>query len=387
MRTEVLKVDRQRGDGNDQNQAPEAQSLPRDALRRVVEVLSRGGLVAFPTETVYGVAACVNKPEAMDRLRDLKSRTADKAFTIHIGSREDALAFAPNLSGLARRFMRKAWPGPLTLVVSVQDPASAPVMTRLNGSALSAMYYHNTVGLRYPDDPVAEAMLRAVDVPVVAASANKSGHAPPWTAEDVLKHFDGRIDVLVDAGRTKYSKPSTIVRVTDTAYEVVREGVYDAGIVERLSVLRLLFVCTGNTCRSPMAEGLVKKLLAERLGTDTAELPERGVVVMSAGTAGGFGPASEYAVQVMADRGADVSQHQSAHLSAEMIRQADHVFVMTRMHRDRVLEMVPSAEDRVKLLVDNEEVRDPIGGDKDEYEQCAQMIERGVRARLEEVTL
>jgi protein-tyrosine phosphatase len=371
MGTEVIKVDPENAYG--------------DTVRRAVEVLDQGGVVAFPTETVYGVGARVDRPEAMGRLRALKSRPADKAFTVHIGSREDAFAFAPECPPLASRLMRKAWPGPLTLVVGLEDPGAAPASRSLNGVAMKAIYYNNAVGLRYPDDSVAEAVLRAVKAPMVAASANEAGLAPPLDAADVLENLDGRIDVLLDAGPTKYSKPSTIVRVTADGYEMIREGVYDAGIIERLSVLRILFVCTGNTCRSPMAEGIARKMLADKLGCHPDELPGRGVVVTSAGTGGGFGAASDNAVQVMSERGIDVTQHQSSGLTAEAIQQADHVFVMTTMHRNRVLDIVPAAEDRVRLLLDAEDVRDPVGGDRDEYERCAQIVEGGVRARLEEV--
>ncbi len=257
----------------------DAREVDVEVIRHAAEVLRDGGLVAFPTETVYGLGARADDAGAIARLRQVKGREARKAFSVHIASRDDVKSFAPRLSGLAGRFIRKGWPGPLTLIVSVEDPASAPVMVGRDGFAAEAMYYDNAIGLRCPEDPVAHELLRSVGAPVVAASANPAGRPPPLTGDEVRKSLAGRIDLLLDSGRTKYTKPSTIVRVTATTYEIVREGVYDAGIIERLATARLLFVCTGNTCRSPMAAALAEHLIAQRLGCSAAELSARGVVI------------------------------------------------------------------------------------------------------------
>ncbi len=373
MSTQVIQIDSARVD--------------IDAIHRAGDVLRDGGLVGFPTETVYGLGARADDAAAVARLREVKGREVRKGFTVHIASRDDVKSFAPRMTGLARRFVRKGWPGPLTLIVSVEDPASVPIMAGRDGGAAEAMYFENTIGLRCPDDPVAHELLRAVGAPVVATSANPAGKPPPMTGDDVLKELDGRIDVLVDSGVTKYAKQSTIVRVTGSTYDVIREGVYDAGIIERLSAVRLLFVCTGNTCRSPMAAALAKHVIAEKLGCTAAELPSRRVLIESAGTAGGGGGASPNAVTVMARRGIDLSGHSSTRLSAESVREADHIFVMTRAHGDRIVEMVHSAQSRVALLLDDDDVADPIGGSEKDYERCARTVERGLRARLQEVML
>jgi len=373
MVTEVVRVD------------PEGS---RDtAVRRATEVLSQGGLVAFPTETVYGVAACADNRDAIARLRTVKTRPTDKAFTVHIGSCDDAARFVPTISGLASRLIRKAWPGPLTLILEVADANGASALMGLSRSTSAAIYHDGTIGLRCPDDRIAEAILRASASPVVAASANPAGHPPPHTGSEVLRGLDGRIDLLVDAGKTKHSEPSTIVRVTGRSYTVTREGVIDVRTVERLSKLRLLFVCTGNTCRSPMAAALAEKLLADRLECKVAELGSHGVVVSSAGTGGGFGGASENALNEMARRGIDISQHVSTLLSAELIRQSDHIYTMTRSHRDSVIDMVSSAGSRVAVLLDDRDVQDPMGGSERDYESCARLIEEGIRKRLQEVML
>ncbi len=371
METEVVSVDRR------------AES--QGAARRAQEVLLGGGLVAFPTETVYGLAATVTSPSAIERLRSLKSRPGVRPFTVHIGSPEAAARFAPELPALACRMIRKGWPGPLTLVLSVNQPASAPVMQDLNGAALGAIYHNDTVGLRCPDDSVAKEFLDAVETPVVAASANLAGHPPPASGADVLRELAGRVDLLLDAGPTKYAKASTIVRVCGSTYELVREGVYDARIIKAFSTVRLLLVCTGNTCRSPMAAALTRQLLAERMTLEVSALEEHGIVVASAGTAGGRGDASPHAVTVMGQRGLDLAGHQSSALTPELIHQADHIFVMTRSHRDVVLDMVPSATRRVELLLEGRDVQDPIGGTEADYEECARILQEGLKARLREV--
>ncbi|MCH7995833.1 MAG: threonylcarbamoyl-AMP synthase [Planctomycetes bacterium] len=333
MSTEVATIDRERG-GFD------------DLIGRAAEIMRQGGIVAFPTETVYGIGACVTQSAAVSRLRDIKQRPSGKAFTVHLGSREAAAALVPSRSALADRLIRKALPGPVTLILDANDPSAAPAAEGLDSAALEAMFYDRTIGLRYPDDDVAVSLLRAVGLPVVAASANTAGAVPARDGKELATGLDGLIDLVLDAGPTKYSKSSTIVRVRHNDYDLLRVGVFDARTIERLAVLRLLFVCTGNTCRSPMAEGLAKSVLAERLGCEIAELPERRVVVSSAGTAGGFGGVSEHAVAVMKKRGIDISAHGSTPITPDLIRQADHLFAMTHSHADAIRAMVPGAEER-----------------------------------------
>ncbi len=374
MDTEVLKL----GEG---------ESYWR-AIRRAASALASGGLVGFPTETVYGVGANAGSSEAVVRLRQVKQRPANKPFTVHIGRRQDVEQFVPNMSAVARRMVEKGWPGPLTLIFSVGDLSSAPVMTKLGERHSEAVYHNGTVGVRCPDSKHASDLLLETKMPVVAASANVAGHAPPLSAEEALEDLGGQIDMLLDGGTTRYAKPSTVVRLNNDSYELVRSGVLDERTIKRLTTVNFLFVCSGNTCRSPMAASLCRRMLAERLGCPIKELAARGYQVLSAGAyAFEGGRASQDAQNAMRARSLDIGSHATHPLTVELINQADHIFTMTDAHRDKVITMVPSAESRSQRLDANGNIDDPIGSGDKGYSECAERIEAALRIRLEETSL
>ena len=234
-----------------------------EAVREAGRALAEGQLVIFPTETVYGVGASAVHRAAVEALSVLKGRTPDKPFALHLADPAEAERYAGPLPPMARRLIQKTWPGPLTLVV----PDRRPDRTRPEGLVADAIYRDGLVGLRCPRSDVGQAILRAAGVPVVGSSANLSGRPAPRQVSEALADLGGKVPLAVDAGPALIARASTVVRVTaDNRYEVLRKGAITARRLERLTQTHLLLVCSGNLCRSPMAEGLARRILADRLG-------------------------------------------------------------------------------------------------------------------------
>jgi protein-tyrosine phosphatase len=358
---------------------------PRLAADRAVRVLAAAGVVAFPTETVYGLAASALAPGAVDRLVHSKGRPDDKPLTLALAGAAEAVDWLPGLSPLGRRLARRCWPGPLTLVGG--EGVAEGLAGRLPDAVRRRVSPVDTLGLRVPAHEAVLQVLRRLPGPLVLTSANRSGEPEAVTAEDVVRSVGEGVDLVIDDGPSHFGRASTVVRVAGASWCVLREGVVSAATLERLGGCMVVFVCTGNTCRSPLAEGLFKKLLTERLGCRADELPGRGLTVLSAGLAAGpGGPAAPEAVETARDLGADLSGHSSRPLTPELAAQADFLVAMTRGHLRAVADHFERLGARPRLLCrDGQDVPDPIGGDREVYRQCAAQIVRSLEGLAAEV--
>jgi protein-tyrosine phosphatase len=229
---------------------------------------------------------------------------------------------------------------------------------------------------------VATDVIGRVGGPVVMTAAEQPGQG------QINPSIQPHVSLVLDAGPTRYSRPSTILRVRDSGYDVVRAGVYDERIIERLLRTTILFVCSGNTCRSAMAEAIARRVISEQMHVPEDDLEKKGINVLSAGAFAMPGSrAAAPAVEAVKDLGADLTRHRSRPLTVELIHQADMIFTMSRSHSSAVAALVPSAVEKTATLDPGGDIDDPIGGDVTLYQTLAGQLKVLVSNRLNEKLL
>lgn len=328
-----------------------------EIYKKMVDVLERGGIVGLPTDTIYGFAVDGTNSSALKKLEQLKKREG-KPFTFFV-----ARSLLPDYAIITKRkIIDYFFPGPMTVILKRRPEADLPVNEK-------------NIGIRIPDLNFIINFLDYYKKLIAVTSANLSGEPVLETAQEISQKFP-EVELIIDAGRLM-DKPSTVLDLTPPIPVVRRKGKIPILEIEKIYGRRiklaptlkfnLLFICSGNSCRSPMAEGIIKNLLDERI-----------VTIKSAGTAAMDGlPASENAQTVVKEFGGDLSKHKTKYLTKELVDEADLILVMEFKHYETVLELAPAAAIKTFLLKEYKrrtkynEVSDPVGKDLEAYRNTA----------------
>lgn len=345
-----------------------------DALERAAELLAAGELVVLPTETVYGIAARADRAASLAALAAAKRRPQERAFTWHVAT-PAALESFPRMRALVQRLAARYWPGPLTLVLK-GVPAGLELVAREGWTGIRCVAHRATAEL-----------LGRLDFPVVMTSANLHGETPFTDAGAIRRsELGAEVAMVVDGGPTRSAEASTVLRVGPGHFELLREGLHDLERLRAVAGLRIGFVCTGNTCRSPMAHGIATQRIAERLGVAPRRIGAFGFELSSMGVQASFGaPASAHAVEALGERGIDLSAHRSAPATLEAVQALELVYCLTRAHLEALSLALPPGRAEHLALLDPRggDVPDPIGGSLEDYRRCARHIAECIDLRLE----
>jgi len=402
---------------------------PRDVIHTAVQALAEGHLVAFPNDGHYIIAASGLRNQSIGKLRPLMKGSNASAILpgafLMMRSIDEVFDYSPNVSALGVRIGRRCWPGPIDLVFENTHPRS--LLNSLPSEVREIVLENGYFGLSCPRHEAIQQVAKLIAGPLVLipafrpermSVARSVPNSDLACASPNARQKDARqeemslvvepsqvsrdVAFVVDSGPIERVGLSRLVRVQGNRCEILREGLMTAENLSASTSFTILVVCTGNTCRSPMAEAMLRSKLMRRFEkellegqtrfstqneSETAASQARGQAdtqpptmfrVVSAGVAAQpGGPASDGALQVMQERGMDLDDHQSRSVSQGLLERSDLVLTMTSNHRQAILSRWPQVSSKTFCLAPTGgEVSDPYGGTVDAYRKCADLIDQ-----------
>ena len=323
------------------------------------------------TGNMFGIGCSAFSKEAIAKIDLLKDRKDKSGYIVLIPDVDWLNRFDVQITPKINRILQQYWSGELSVILEVPDPR------------LKHISQNGKVAFRIPADELLREYIIKLDKPIISTSVNKSGKKPFQNLDEISAGFGSWFDfaILPDDVQQSNNLPSTIIEFTDEKLSLIREGSIPFSEIElSYEAPQILFVCTGNTCRSPIAEYLARRIITEKnLKFRTA----------SAGfTADGM-PISKNSNYVLALHGIDASEHTSSLLNEEYLRRSWLVLTMTTNHKNKILQLYPASASKVYTLSEyagfNNDITDPFGKDIEYYKNTFEEINEKVKIIFEKI--
>ncbi|NOX89651.1 MAG: threonylcarbamoyl-AMP synthase [Calditrichaeota bacterium] len=362
----------------------------RKAIKRAVQVLKQGGIIVYPTNTLYGLGVDVFNKKALDRLFVIKQRGPFMPVSLMVASLEQLTNLFGVVSKEQYEHFRKLLPGKFTVLVESRFKENLTYLssgfTKAGGKA--------KVGFRVAELPVCKQLVLSLGSPVTSTSANLTGNPNARNVQEVVAQFGDRLDLILDAGPVPDIRGSTIIDFTKKPYLVLREGAValdelkkrlpDVPFKTRKRYFQVTFICSGNICRSPMAMGILEEIISKTRFKDIVKVSSAGTLAMASGAAHPF------AVEVAQKHGIDLSHHQARSVDDKIMRESDLIICLAVNHYESLREEYPQFKDKIVLLREwhrrsrlaNPSIADPISHGMEFFEVTFDEIQKEIKRIL-----
>ena len=339
-------------------------------LERTAEIIRAGGIVVYPTDTLYGFGVDARNQIAMNRLYELKGRDKKKPVSLIVKNLNQAESIVGKLHEYERTVFRKLLPGKITLILKKRKNTELPKLTQFR-----------KIGFRIPHYKISKILSELADCPITSTSVNISTKNNLSSAKEIKALFNNQVDIILNAGSLKNSKGSTVIDLVTMPPTILRAGAISKKEIEGFLGYQprssypdkfvITFVCSGNICRSPMAEGVLKKNIAKSKYRNFIEIGSAGTLNIN-----NSNPTIE-TLDVTYNAGIDITVHRSRGLDETIIRQSDIVICMALDHLHYIQDNFPEYRSRIRLLkqmglerqLSNPSIADPIGRQLSYYEK------------------
>ncbi len=357
-------------------------------IKAAVDCLESGGLIVYPTDTLYGLGVDVYNREAVNKLFLVKQRDMRRPVSILLKSIQQIKEIFGFTPAHIKEDLEKIFPGRLTCLIKNDLQKKVPIFENVNKPG----HYLEKVGIRIPSDKVSSALVNRYDSPISSTSANISGMENVFSIENVVANFGAELDLILDAGPIPQSKGSTVIDMTKEPYRITRQGdineddllkiLGEKKIVSRRNKFIITFVCSGNICRSPIAEAILKKMI-------TKTKYRSHIKVQSAGTLDlPNSQAHDFAISVCSDIDIDLTDHLSQPITKKIVEDSELIFCLAQNHINYLLKRYPQYKNKIFMLKQWNKnqplfipsIADPIGHDlrffKETYKEIYFEIKR-----------